>query len=72
MYYSNEESDDIIQSVGGSTKTVQQSLKNTEQCFSNLAPDVLAQKDTGWHLPVLCWCHENTLGATVKDQTSPF
>ena len=40
LYYANEESDDVI---GGSTKTVQHSIKNTreilKQCSSNLAPE---------------------------------
>ena len=40
LYYANEKCDDVI---GGSTKTVQHSIKNIsrniEQCSSNLAPE---------------------------------
>ena len=48
LYNANEESDDVI---GGSTKTVQQSIKNVspeilEQCSSNMAPGQKKQNDT--------------------------
>ena len=49
VYYANKDSDDVI---GGFTKTVQHSIKNTvspeilEQCSSNLAPELYIMKET--------------------------
>ena len=48
-YYANEDSDDDV--IGGSTKTVQHSIKNIytnigqEQCSSNLAPELYVTKE---------------------------
>ena len=70
LYCANEESDDVI---GGSTKTVQHSIKNTvslkilKQCSSNLAPETYITKEKECHL--LCHCHVNTLQSlSVKNQ----
>ena len=67
LYYANEESDDVI---GGSTKTVQHSIKNISR---NIAAMILKLGTTNvYHIKnrmtptmLLRCCHGNTLGSSL-------
>ena len=74
LYYANEESDDVI---GGSTKTVQHSIKNISRniraAFFKLGTkNVHDKRNKMTPTMLLPWQHSQLQSLSVKNQISPF
>ena len=61
--------------MGGSTKTVQHSIKNIsrniKQCSLNLAPDIYITKETKWKPPCRCHCNSYAAGPVLITTKTP-
>ena len=74
LYYANEESDDVI---GGSTKTVQHSIKNISRnigaaLFKHGTRNVHHKRNIMTPTMPLPWQHSRLQSLSVKNQISPF